>query len=164
MLGDGGSTAWKDMNTTLDNLIRSAACRRWSPIQIGNGGQDAQGAQRGREYDTVSGIYAQFVEREVLPLVEQNAGVKLTKNPEGRATMGLSSSGAAAFTMAWFHPELYHRVLAYSPTMVNQQWPYDPALRGGAWEYHSAVGRPGRSQPQRRRPACSRRRSRPARR
>jgi S-formylglutathione hydrolase FrmB len=52
--------------------------------------------------------------------VEQRAGVKLTKNPDGRATMGLSSSGAAAFTMAWFHPELYRRVLAYSPTMVNQ--------------------------------------------
>jgi hypothetical protein len=52
--------------------------------------------------------------------------------------MGLSSSGTAAFTMAWFHPELYHRVLAYSPTMVNQQWPWNPSLRGGAWEYHSA--------------------------
>ena len=50
--------------------------------------------------------------------------------------MGISSSGAAAFTMAWFHPELYHRVLAYSPTMVNQQWPHDTALPGGAWEYH----------------------------
>ena len=111
-------------------------------IQIGNGGQDAQGSQRGREYDAVSGAYAQFVEREVLPLVEKNAGVKLTKNPDGRATMGLSSSGAAAFTMAWFHPELYRRVLAYSPTMVNQQWPYDPSLRGGAWEYHSAWAGP----------------------
>ena len=44
--------------------------------------------------------------------------------------------------MAWFHPELYHRVLAYSPTMVNQQWPWDPALRGCAWEYHSAWAGP----------------------
>lgn len=138
VLGDGGSAAWKDMNTTLDNLIAQRRVPAMVSIQIGNGGQDAQGAQRGREYDTVSGIYAQFVEREVLPLVEQNAGVKLTRDPEGRATMGLSSSGTAAFTMAWFHPELYHRVLAYSPTMVNQQWPWNPALRGGAWEYHSA--------------------------
>ena len=39
--------------------------------------------------------------------------------------------------MAWFHPEFYHRVLAYSPTVVNQQWPHNPALPGGAWEYHS---------------------------
>src|SRR6478735_6088234 len=138
VLGDGGSTAWKDMNTTLDNLIAQRRVPPMVSIQVGNGGQDAQGAQRGREYDTVSGTYAQFIEREVLPLVEQRAGVKLTKNPEGRATMGLSSSGTAAFTMAWFHPELYHRVLSYSPTMVNQQWPWNPALRGGAWEYHSA--------------------------
>ena len=63
--------------------------------------------------------------------------------------MGLSSSGAAAFTMAWFHPELYHRVLAYSPTMVNQQWPHDPSLRGGAWEYHSAWTGPAGRQPHR---------------
>src|SRR5476649_2343034 len=138
VIGDGGSTAWKDVNTTLDNLIAARRVPAMLAIQIGNGGQDAQGAQRGKEYDTVSGTYAQFVEREVLPLVEKNTGLRLTRNPEGRATMGLSSSGTAAFTMAWFHPELYRRVLAYSPTMVNQQWPQDPALRGGAWEYHSA--------------------------
>ena len=68
---------------------------------------------------------------------KERANVKLTKNPDGRATMGISSSGVAAFTMAWFHPEFYHRVLAYSPTVVNQQWPHNPALPGGAWEYHS---------------------------
>ncbi len=137
VLGDGGSAAWKDMNTVLDNLIHQRRVPPMVSIQIGNGGQDAQGAQRGREYDTVSETYSQFVQREVMPLVEQHAGVKLTGDPEGRATMGLSSSGAAAFIMAWFNPDLYHRVLAYSPTMVNQQWPQNPALRGGAWEFHS---------------------------
>ena len=138
VIGDGGSNAYKDLPATLDNLIAQRRVPPMIAIQIGNGGQDAQGSQRGREYDAVSGAYAQFVEREVLPLVEQQTGVKLTKNPDGRATMGLSSSGVAAFTMAWFYPDLYHRVLAFSPTMVNQQWPHDPALRGGAWEYHSA--------------------------
>jgi hypothetical protein len=137
VLGDGGSTAYKDLAAILDNLIQQRRIPPMIAIQIGNGGQDAQGSERGREYDTVSGSYTQFVEREVLPLVEQKTGAKLTKSPDGRATMGLSSSGAAAFTMAWFHPGLYRRVLAYSPTMVNQQWPYDPSLRGGAWEYHS---------------------------
>ncbi len=136
--GDGPSNAWKDLAIILDNLIQQKRVPPMIAIGIAAGGQDAQGAQRGKEYDTVSGVYTQFVEREVLPLVEKSANVKLTKNPEGRATMGLSSSGAAAFTMAWFYPELYHRVLAYSPTMTNQQWPYDPSLRGGAWEYHSA--------------------------
>lgn len=135
--GDGPSSAWKDLAVILDNLIHAGRVPPMVAIGIAAGGQDAQGAQRGKEYDTVSGVYTQFVEREVLPLVEKSANVKLTKNPEGRATMGLSSSGAAAFTMAWFHPDLYRRVLAYSPTMVNQQWPSDPSLRGGAWEYHS---------------------------
>ena len=62
-------------------------------ISIGNGSGDAQGSQRGLEYDTMSGRYAEFVETEVLPLVEEKCGVKLTKDPDGRATMGCSSGG-----------------------------------------------------------------------
>ena len=50
--------------------------------------------------------------------------------------MGGSSGAACAFTMAWFRPELYHRVLSYSGTFVNQQSPEDPKLPHGAWEYH----------------------------
>ncbi len=140
--GDGPSSAWKDLAVILDNLIQARRVPPMIAIGIGAGGQDAQGAQRGKEYDTVSGVYTQFVEREVLPLVEKSVNVKLTKNPEGRATMGLSSSGAAAFTMAWFYPDLYRRVLAYSPTMVNQQWPYDPSLRGEGVGVSQRVGGP----------------------
>ena len=139
VFGDGGATGaypGRDLFTILDNLIAQHRVPAMVAIGIGAGGQDAQGSERGREYDAVSGAYAEWVEREVLPAVEREAGVTLTADPDGRATMGISSSGAAAFTMAWFHPELYRRVLAYSPTMVNQQWPHDTALRGGAWEYH----------------------------
>jgi enterochelin esterase-like enzyme len=84
----------------------------------------------------MSGRYAEFVESEVLPLVEKQYKVKLTKDPEGRATMGNSSGGSCALIMAWYHPELYHRVLTYSGTYVNQQWPPDPATPHGAWEFH----------------------------
>jgi len=144
VVGDGGMPPYKDLVAILDNLIQQRRVPPLVAIEIASGGQDAQGSERGREYDAVSGTYAEWVEREVLPLVEQHAGVRLTKDPEGRAALGISSSGAAAFTMAWFHPELYHRVLAYSPTFVNQQWPHAPWLRGGAWEYHSAwAGPPG---------------------
>ena len=145
VFGDGGPTGFfkePQFFAVLDNLIAQHRIPPIIAIGIGAGGQDAQGSERGLEYDAVSGAYAEWVEAEVLPLVERQAGVKLTSNPEGRATMGISSSGAAAFTMAWFHPELYHRVLAYSPTMVNQQWPHDPALPGGAWEYHDAWAGP----------------------
>ena len=105
-------------------------------ISIGNGSGDAQGSERGLEYDTMSGLYAEFVEKEVLPLVEKQYNVKLTKDPDGRATMGGSSGGSCALIMAWYHPELYHRVLTYSGTYVNQQWPPNPETPHGAWEFH----------------------------
>ena len=108
-------------------------------ISIGNGSGDAQGSERGLEYDTMSGVYAEFVEKEVLPLVESQAHVKLTKDPDGRATMGGSSGGSCALIMAWYHPELYHRVLTYSGTFINQQWTYNPQTPHGAWEFHEHI-------------------------
>jgi enterochelin esterase family protein len=122
--------------SALDTLIAQHKVPVMIAISIGNGGGDAQGSERGLEYDTMSGAYAEFVEREVLPLVEAHAHVKLTKDPNGRATMGGSSGGSCAFIMAWYHPELYHRVLTYSGTFVNQQWPYNPQTPHGAWEFH----------------------------
>jgi enterochelin esterase-like enzyme len=122
--------------TALDNLIAEHKVPAMIAISIGNGSGDAQGSQRGLEYDTMSGLYAEWVEKEVLPLVEKQYNVKLTKDPEGRATMGGSSGGSCALIMAWYHPELYHRVLTYSGTYVNQQWPPDPKAPHGAWEFH----------------------------
>ena len=125
--------------TVLDNLIAQKRVPVMIAISIGNGSGDAQGSQRGLEYDTMSGKYAEFVETEVLPLVEKQYNVKLTKDPEARATMGTSSGGSAALSMAWYHPELYHRVLTYSGTYVNQQWPPNPGTPHGAWEYHERL-------------------------
>jgi iron(III)-enterobactin esterase len=122
--------------TALDNLIAEHRVPAMIAISIGNGGGDAQGSERGLEYDTMSGRYAEFVETEVLPLVEAKAHVLLTKDPDGRAAMGGSSGGACALIMAWYHPELYHRVLTYSGTYVNQQWPWNPQTPHGAWEFH----------------------------
>ena len=122
--------------TVLDNLIAEHKVPAMIAISIGNGSGDAQGSERGLEYDTMSGLYAEFVEKEVLPLVEAKANVKLTHDPEGRAATGGSSGGSCALIMAWYHPELYHRVLTYSGTFINQQWPYNPQAPHGAWEFH----------------------------
>ena len=123
--------------TALDGLIAEHKVPVMVAISIGNGSGDAQGSERGLEYDTMSGKYAEFVEHEVLPLVEAQAQVKLTHDPDGRATTGGSSGGSCALIMAWFHPELYHRVLTYSGTYINQQWPYDPKSPEGAWGFHT---------------------------
>jgi len=126
----------RGMPAVLDNLIAEHKVPAMVFISIGSGGGDAQGSQRGLQYDTMSGVYAEYVEKEVLPLVESKAKVKLTHNPDGRATMGGSSGGSCALIMAWYHPEWYHRVLTYSCTAVNQQWPYNPETPHGAWELH----------------------------
>jgi enterochelin esterase-like enzyme len=125
--------------SALDALIVEHKLPPIIGISIGNGGGDAQGSERGLEYDTMSGTYAEFVEKEVLPLVERKAHVKLTNDPDGRATMGYSSGGACALIMAWYHPEWYHRVLAYSGTFVNQQWPHSAETPHGAWEFHERM-------------------------
>ncbi len=125
--------------TALDNLIAQKRVQPMIAISIANGSGDAQGSQRGLEYDTMSGRYAEFVETEVLPLVEQQFNVKLTRDPDARATMGCSSGGSAALAMAWYRPDLYHRVLTYSGTYVNQQWPWNPETPGGAWDFHKTL-------------------------
>ncbi len=129
----------RSLFTALDNLIAAKKVPVMIAISIGNGSGDAQGSQRGLEYDTMSGLYAEFVEKEVLPQVESQYKVKLTKDPEGRATTGCSSGGSCAIIMAWYHPDLYHRVLTFSGTFVNQQWPYDPKTPGGCWELHKTL-------------------------
>ncbi len=126
----------RELPVILDNMIAAHRLPALVAVMIDSGGGDSKGSERGLEYDTVSGKYAEFIETEVLPRAAQECHVTFTKNPEGRMTMGGSSGGAAAFTMAWFRPDLYHRVLTYSGTYVDQQSPMNPASPHGAWEYH----------------------------
>jgi iron(III)-enterobactin esterase len=126
----------KSLPVLLDNLIAQHRVPAMVAIMIQNGGGDSRGSERGLEYDTMSGLYAEFVETEVIPFVEASCGVVITKDPDMRAAMGGSSGGVAAFTMAWFHPDLYHRVITYSGTYVNQAYPLNPSAPHGAWEYH----------------------------
>lgn len=123
----------------LDNLIAQKRVPAMIAIMIANGGGDAQGHQRGKEYDTMSGLFAEYIETEVLPRVEMQCDVKLSKDPDARAVMGSSSGGSAALIMAWYHTDLYHRVLTTSGTFVNQQWPFDPKTPDGAWGFHEAL-------------------------
>lgn len=116
---NGGSFGLDDLRPLLDNMI---AAKR-IPAMVGVFVDPA--GQRSTEYDTVSDKYYQFVETELLPAALQQVEMKtnltlnLTKDPEGRATFGGSSGGAAAFTMAWLHPESYRRILTISGTFVG---------------------------------------------
>ncbi len=120
----------------LDNMIAAHRLPVMIAIMANSGGGNDKGSERGLEYDTVSDKFVTWVETELLPKVVSTTHVTLTTDPNGRATMGGSSGGAAAFTMGWFRPDLYRRILTYSGTYVNQESPTDPMYPHGAWEYH----------------------------
>jgi enterochelin esterase-like enzyme len=139
MVVQDGHSYVKRMVNIMDNMIAAKRLPPMALILADSGGSDAQGSERGLEYDTLSDRYSNWVEQELLPAVTQKYGVTFTSDPEGRATMGGSSGAAAAWTMAWYHPERYHKVLSYSGTFVNQAWPPDPKTPRGAWEYHATL-------------------------
>ncbi len=132
---DGGGYV-KRLTPVMDNLIHDHKLPVMAAVFINSGGGDGKGSERGLEYDAVSEKYTTFIESEVLPRAAEEAKVVFTKDPEGRASMGGSSGAACAFTMGWFRPDLYRRILSYSGTYVAQESPDNPASPHGAWEYH----------------------------
>jgi enterochelin esterase-like enzyme len=118
----------------LDNLIHEKKVPSMVAVLINPG----PGGQRTIEYDTVSDKYTMFIEQEVLPKIEKDYNITFTKDPEGRAAMGQSSGAACALSMAWFHPELYRRVLTYSGTFVRLNQRNDIAPNG-AWDFHTTL-------------------------
>lgn len=149
--GPGGIGLGNRMRDAIRNLSHGTNPERTLPaivlIAVAHGGGDSKGSQRGLEYDTISDRYARFIDEEVLPAVLAHAPLKaaypnfaLTQDPEGRGTVGCSSGGAAALTMAWFKPDKFRRVIAYSATLVDQQdddAPEEAMYPLGAWDYHS---------------------------
>jgi enterochelin esterase family protein len=118
------------MPTMLDNLIDEKRIPPIVAVLLSPG----PGGQRTIEYDTISDRYLNFVETEVLPRIARDYQIAFTTDPDGRATFGESSGSPAALNMAWFAPNLYHRVISYSGTFVALQ--RNAIAPNGAWDYH----------------------------
>ena len=156
------SGALGNVRLALDNLTTASTdpARRlpaFIAIAVANGGGDSLGSERGLEYDTMSDRFARFIDTEVLAAVLANAQIKaaypnlaFTTDPQGRGSIGCSSGGAAALTMAWFRPDLFRKAITYSGTFVDQQDTDAPEERMyplGAWEYHSSLALIANSDP-----------------
>jgi enterochelin esterase-like enzyme len=131
-------TSWDDrIIPVLDNLIATQRLPKMAAVFVNPGPGDGPGSQRGLEYDTVSDRYLTFVESELLPRLAADYAITFTSDPEGRAAFGCSSGAAAAFTMGWFRPDLYRRIMSYSGTFVAQA--RSAEYPDGAWEYHETL-------------------------
>ena len=135
---DGVSFYQGTMVPALDNMIHAGTLPAMIVIFVEPGPNvSPTEGQRSHEYDSISADYLNFVESELLPRVERDYGVRLTADPEGRGAMGGSSGGAAAFTMGWFGPDKYRRILTYSGSFCSLQ--PDADHPGGAWDYHEKL-------------------------
>ena len=119
--------------TVIDNLIKTGEM----PVTIGifiqpgiSYNEDGSVARynRSNEFDRTDHRLAEFLESEVIPMVENmntpdGKKILISSNPNDRAITGASSSGIAAFTVAWERPDLFARVYSSVGTFV--------AMRGG---------------------------------
>ncbi len=125
-----GETGQVRATVVFDNLIASGEM----PVTIGifvNPGwftnvlekeqgwkaPEGVGSNRSVEYDTLSGKYAEFLEKELL--AEVGKQYRLTDDPEMRAICGMSSGGICAFTAAWERPDLFRKVLSHIGSFTN---------------------------------------------
>jgi enterochelin esterase family protein len=78
-------------------------------------------SNRSFEYDSLGDANARFIIEELLPAA--TAGLNVTTDPAGRATVGNSSGGIAAFTVAWERPDSFRKVISHIGSFTN--------IRGG---------------------------------
>ena len=113
----------------LDNLIHKGELPAMVALFINPGtvpaatpGGKAR-STRSYEYDTPDGVYARFLIDEMLPEVAKHA--KISPAPENRAVVGISSGGICAFSVAWFRPDAFRKVITGIGSFTN--------IRGGVW-------------------------------
>jgi len=134
----------------MDNLIH----KKEIPVTIGvfiNPGSvpPAEPGQKSRsnrsfEYDSLGDAYARFLLEELLPEVEKKW--KVTSDPAGRATVGISSGGICAFTVAWERPDSFGKVISHIGSFTN--------IRGG--HVYPALVRKASVEPDKNAPAVER--------
>jgi enterochelin esterase family protein len=76
---------------------------------------------RPAEYNTIDDKYPRVIVDELMPVI--NKEYNISKDPEQRGLAGASSGAIAAFTVAWFRPEQFRKVLSIVGSFVD--------LRGG---------------------------------
>jgi len=117
----------------LDNLI----FRREIPVMIGvfiNPGRRPDqpepnphdwgdhSTNRPDEYNPPTDKYARVIVDELMPALQRD--YNLSPDPELHGIMGASSGGCAAFGVAWFRPDQFHKVITIVGSFTNLRGEY----------------------------------------
>ena len=104
-------------------------------VFVNPGASEEHEDQRSIEYDTVSSRFVEFIDSEIVPLVEESISKKLPSDPKRRLICGISSGGICAFNAAWHSPQSFGLVLSHCGSFTN--------IRGGH-NYPSMIRRTAR--------------------
>ncbi|MEZ4772650.1 MAG: alpha/beta hydrolase-fold protein [Bacteroidia bacterium] len=95
---------------------------------------------RAAEYDAMNDRYARFIVEEMLPEVAKQ--YNLTSDPEQRAIGGTSSGAIAAFTVAWYYPDVFHKVYSGIGSYVSIGFrPDETPIKLGGQDYPALIRR-----------------------
>ena len=81
------------------------------------------GKERSFEYDSVTPTFLNFINEEIIPMVEDHLGYELNRDSSKRLIVGQSSGGLCAFNAAWHSPTSFGCVLSHCGSFTN--------IRGG---------------------------------
>ena len=91
------------------------------PGDLPNEAPNARG-NRSFEYDSMTDAYSRLLHDELLPLVTTDYAISI--DPNCRASVGMSSGGICAFTLAWERPDSFARVVSHVGSFTD--------IRGGS--------------------------------
>jgi enterochelin esterase-like enzyme len=120
---DGYQLVERDGVTRAQNVFDNLTYQKKLPVIVHvliSPGTVGDKAMRSIEYDVVSDQYDRFLNEELLP--EIYAKYNIRRDAYSHAIAGNSSGGICSFNAAWWHPELFSRVLSRIGTFTSIQW------------------------------------------
>ncbi len=141
---DGYQLVERNGVTRAQNVFDNLTYQKKLPVIVHvliSPGMVGEKAMRSIEYDVVSDQYDRFLNEELLP--EVYAKYNIRRDAYSHAIAGNSSGGICSFNAAWWHPDLFSRVLSRIGTFTSIQW--KPGVMDGGNIFPFAV----RKQPKR---------------
>jgi enterochelin esterase family protein len=125
-----------DIPVTIGIFITPGNRSEVYPDTLGSKNPD----NRAQEYDMMDDRYTQLVVDEILPEVGKQ--YNLTDDPAQRAIGGSSSGAIAAFTVAWYRPDVFRKVYSGIGSYVSIGFrPDETPIKLGGQDYPALIRR-----------------------